>query len=50
LREANGKHIEVYKWINNTACRLKQKYLDKITPDVSGVLRTYELYLKKSKE
>jgi hypothetical protein len=29
--------VNIWKWINNNACRLKQKYLDKITPDVSGV-------------
>lgn len=45
LQSVNVSHMGVYKWIGKYVS-LMQKYLDKITPKVSNVWRTDELYLK----
>jgi putative transposase len=45
LQGVNVSHMAVYKWINKYVI-LMQKYLEQIKPNVSGVWRTDELYLK----
>jgi len=45
LQGVNVSHQTVYNWIKRYVA-LMQKYLDKITPQVSGVWRADELYLK----
>jgi transposase-like protein len=45
LMGVNVSHQTVYNWITKYA-ELMQKYLDKITPHVSGVRRTDELFIK----
>lgn len=45
LQGVNVSHMAVYKWINKYV-KLMDKYLEKITPNVSNVWRTDELYLK----
>jgi transposase-like protein len=45
LQGVNLSHIAVYKWINKYVT-VMEKYLEKITPIVSGTWRTDELYLK----
>jgi transposase-like protein len=45
LQGVKVSHMGVYKWIGKYVS-LIEKYLDKITPNVSNVWRTDELYLK----
>jgi len=45
LQGVTVSHMAVYKWINKYVL-LMDKYLQKITPNVSDVWRTDELYLK----
>jgi putative transposase len=45
LQGVNVSHTAVYKWINKYVSFM-QKYLEKITPNVSGAWRSDELYLK----
>lgn len=45
LQGVKVSHVAVYKWIKKYV-RLMQSYLDKITPNVSSVWRTDEMYLK----
>lgn len=45
LQGLNVTHQTVYNWIQRYV-NLMQKYLDKITPNVSGTWRTDELFLK----
>jgi len=45
LQGVNVSHMAVYKWINKYVS-LMDKYLEKITPNVSDKWRTDELYLK----
>src|SRR5919106_3717715 len=45
LQGVNVSHMAVYKWINKYVT-LMEKYLEKITPNVSSTWRTDELYLK----
>ena len=45
LQGVNVSHMAVYKWINKYVA-LMDKYLEQIKPNVSGVWRTDELYLK----
>lgn len=45
LQGVNVTHVAVYKWIKKYVV-LMDKYLSKITPNVSDVWRTDELYLK----
>ncbi|HLN35033.1 MAG TPA: DDE-type integrase/transposase/recombinase [Nitrososphaeraceae archaeon] len=45
LQGVNVSHVAVYKWIKKYV-NLMDKYLEKITPNVSTVWRTDELYLK----
>lgn len=45
LQGVNISHVSVYKWINKYVT-LMEKYLEQIKPNVSGVWRTDELYLK----
>jgi transposase-like protein len=45
LQGVTVSHMAVYKWIDKYV-KLMDKYLEKITPNVSDVWRTDELYLK----
>jgi transposase-like protein len=45
LQGVQVSHVAVYKWIEKYTA-LMEKYLDKITPQVSGTWRADELYLK----
>jgi putative transposase len=45
LQGVKVTHVAVYKWIKKYVA-LMARYLDQITPHVSGVWRTDELYLK----
>jgi putative transposase len=45
LQGVSVSHMAVYKWINKYVA-LMEKYLEQIKPNVSGVWRTDELYLK----
>ncbi len=45
LQSLNVSHMAVYKWITKYV-NLMDKYLEQIKPNVSGVWRTDELYLK----
>jgi putative transposase len=45
LQGVNVSHMAVYKWIGKYVT-LMEKYLEQIKPNVSGVWRTDELYLK----
>jgi putative transposase len=45
LQGVNVSHMAVYKWINKYVT-LMERYLEEIKPNVSGVWRTDELYLK----
>lgn len=45
LQGVNVSHMAVYKWINKYVA-LMVKYLEQIKPNVSGIWRTDELYLK----
>lgn len=45
LQGVNISHVAVYKWINKYVS-LMEKYLEQIKPNVSGIWRTDELYLK----
>lgn len=45
LQRVKVSHMAVYKWMNKYVA-LMDKYLEQIKPNVSGVWRTDELYLK----
>ncbi len=45
LQGVQVSHVAVYKWIEKYT-GLMEKYLDKITPQVSGTWRSDELYIK----
>lgn len=45
LQGVKMSHVAIYKWIKKYV-GLMQTYLEKITPNVSNVWRTDELYLK----
>ena len=45
LQGVQVSHVAVYKWIEKYTA-LMEKYLDKITPQVSGTWRADELYVK----
>lgn len=49
LQGVNVSYMAVYKWINKYVS-LMEKYLEQIKPNVSGVWRTDELYLKSEGE
>lgn len=45
LQGVKVSHVTIYKWIGKYS-RLMERYLDHLTPQVSNVWRTDELYLK----
>lgn len=45
LQGVNISHVAIYKWIRKYVSMM-EKYLEKITPNVSDKWRTDELYLK----